>query len=118
MKILHLSDTHGQHKDIKQLPGADVIIHSGDFTHSGSEDEAFDFINWFCDLPYAHKIFIAGNHDTCLYQADNIEGLPKEVHYLCNSGIDIDGIFFYGFPMFIPDLKDKTYDTLMVGEMN
>ena len=34
---------------------------------NGSEQEAIDFMNWFCDLPYPHKIFICGNHDACLY---------------------------------------------------
>ena len=31
------------------------------------EQEAIDFMNWFCDLDYPHKIFICGNHDDCLY---------------------------------------------------
>lgn len=50
---------------------------------SGSEQEALDFLNWFCDLSYPHKIFICGNHDACLYRA-NIDGLDKNVHYLCS----------------------------------
>ena len=74
MKILHISDTHGQHGRLKDLPEADVIVHSGDFTFGGEVREAIDFFNWFCDLPYAHKIVIAGNHDDCLYDA-NIEGI-------------------------------------------
>lgn len=102
MKILHLSDTHGCHRRLRDLPEADVVVHSGDFTMTGSEAEAIDFMNWFCDLPYHHKIFICGNHDDCLYGA-NIDGLDANVHYLCNSGIDIDGIKFYGVPMYMGD---------------
>lgn len=102
MKILHLSDTHGCHRRLRDLPEADVVVHSGDFTMNGSEAEAIDFMNWFCDLPYRHKIFICGNHDDCLYGA-NIDGLDANVHYLCNSGIEIDGIKFYGIPMFMGD---------------
>ena len=102
MKILHLSDTHGCHHGLRNLPEANVIVHSGDFTMSGTEQEAIDFINWFCDLPYAHKIFICGNHDDCLYGA-NIDGLDSNVHYLCNSGVEIDGVKFYGVPMFMMD---------------
>jgi len=102
MKILHISDTHNCHRRLIDLPKADVVVHSGDFTMSGSEQEAIDFLNWFCDLPYNHKIFICGNHDTCLYGA-TIDGLDNNVHYLCNSGIIIDGIKFYGVPMFIGD---------------
>ena len=89
--ILHLSDTHGLHRQLPQLPNADVIVHSGDFTMAGTEQEVFDFTNWFCDLPYRHKIFIAGNHDDCLYGAE-LSGLDDNCHYLCNSGINIEDI--------------------------
>lgn len=102
MKILHLSDTHGCHRRLQDLPEADVVVHSGDFTMNGSEPEALDFLNWFCDLPYAHKIFICGNHDDCLYGA-NIDGLDPNVHYLCNSGVEIGRVRFYGIPMFMGD---------------
>lgn len=102
MKILHLSDTHGCHRRLTDLPEADIVIHSGDFTMNGSEQEAIDFLNWFCDLDYRHKIFICGNHDSCLYEA-NIDGLDTNVHYLCNSGIELNGIYFYGVPMFMED---------------
>lgn len=102
MKILHLSDTHGCHKRLTNLPQADIVVHSGDFTMNGSEQEALDFMNWFCDLPYQHKIFICGNHDDCLYGA-TIDGLDDNVHYLCNSGVEIDGVKFYGVPMFMSD---------------
>lgn len=102
MKILHISDTHGCHHRLRDLPEADMVVHSGDFTMNGSEAEAVDFMNWFCDLPYAHKIFICGNHDDCLFGA-NIDGLDTNVHYLCNSGVEIDGVKFYGVPMFMAD---------------
>ena len=101
-KILHISDTHGCHHRLYDLPDADILVHSGDFTMNGSEQEVIDFLNWFCDLDYRHKIFICGNHDNCLYEA-NIDGLDANVHYLCNSGIELNGIYFYGIPMFMED---------------
>lgn len=101
MKILHLSDTHYCHHRLRDLPDADVVVHSGDFTMNGSEAEAIDFMNWFCNLP-KHKIFICGNHDDCLYGA-NIDGLDSNVHYLCNSGVEIEDLKFYGVPMFMGD---------------
>lgn len=109
MKILHLSDTHGCHHRLRDLPDADVAVHSGDFCMVGSEQEAIDFLNWFCDLPYRHKIFICGNHDDSLYGA-NIDGLDSNVHYLCNSGIKIEGVKFYGVPMFMGDcITERQY---------
>lgn len=88
------------------MPEAEVVVHSGDFCMGGTEKEAIDFLNWFCDLPYRHKIFICGNHDDCLFGA-NIGGLDENVHYLCNSGVTIGGIKFYGVPMFMEDCITK-----------
>ena len=113
MKILHLSDTHSQHKELTDLPEADIIVHSGDFTFAGSDEEAYDFMNWFCSLSYKHKIFIAGNHDMCMYRADGIEGLPNNVHYLHNTGVVINGKKFYGVPMFMEDRMDGQLETFV-----
>lgn len=118
MKILHLSDTHNYHHRLLDLPEADVVVHSGDFCMVGTEQEALDFLNWFCDLPYQHKIFICGNHDDCLYGA-NIEGLDSNVHFLCNSGVEIEGIKFYGVPMFliecVTERQSKNYSKIPYG---
>ena len=116
-KILHISDTHGCHHKLHNLPDADILVHSGDFTMNGSEQEAIDFLNWVCDLDYRHKIFICGNHDNCLYEA-NIDGLDTNVHYLCNSGIELNGIYFYGVPMFMEDCitgrQNRNYEQIPV----
>lgn len=96
MKILHLSDTHGLHHQINGLPEADVIIHSGDISHNGAESEVLDFLNWYIELPYKHKIFITGNHDLCLWDAEGIEDLPSNVFFLQDNSIKIDGINFFG----------------------
>jgi predicted phosphodiesterase len=39
MKILHLSDTHGHHRELKELPATDVLIHSGDMCFAGTADD-------------------------------------------------------------------------------
>ncbi len=110
MLILHLSDTHGKHHELRNLPSADIIIHSGDISFAGSENEVMDFIEWFAALPYKYKIFIAGNHDFCLFEA-NIDGLPENCFYLCNSSVTIQGVKFYGVPMFMEDAITGDYDT-------
>lgn len=55
MKILHLSDTHNKHRQLTDLPDADVFVHCGDFTDNGTEEEVLDFLNWLIELPYPHK---------------------------------------------------------------
>lgn len=113
MRILHISDTHSKHRELHPLPDADMIIHSGDFTFSGSENEAYDFINWFCDLPFQQKILIAGNHDMCMYGVDSIDGLPNNVHYLCNNSIEIGKVTFFGIPMFMEVIMDGSFDRMI-----
>ena len=39
MTILHLSDTHDYHRQLNSLREAEIVIHSGDFTKTGSETE-------------------------------------------------------------------------------
>ncbi len=99
--ILHISDTHGLHRQLTNLPEADVIIHSGDFTFGGTVEEAMDFCDWFENLPYRYKIYIAGNHDVCMH------GLLPESdsgwYYLSNSGVELEGVKFYGLPKFMED---------------
>lgn len=109
MTILHLSDTHSKHYSLIELPPADIIIHSGDVSFAGSETEVINFIEWFGSLPYKYKIFIAGNHDDCLFGV-NMEGLPENCFYLCNSGITIEGMKFYGVPMFTEEAISGDYD--------
>lgn len=103
MRILHLSDTQGLHRQLNNLPNADVLIHSGDLSFDGAECEVSDFIEWFGALEYSHKIFIAGNHDFCL-KSKMMESvqmrLPVNCHYLNNSGVSIEGIKFWGIPFF------------------
>ena len=110
MTIHHLSDTHGLHRQMEHLPLADVVVHSGDFCEEGTIEEVEDFVEWFAALPHRHKVFVAGNHDDCLHGA-TIEGLPDGVHYLCNSGVEIEGVRFYGVPMFVADEVSGAYDT-------
>lgn len=109
MKITHISDTHNQHHSLLNMPEADVLIHSGDLTFAGSEDEFDSFLEWFVEQPYKYKIFIAGNHDDCLFES-LISGLPQNTFYLNNSSINIEGVNFYGLPMFMHDAMSGEYD--------
>lgn len=96
MRILHISDTHNLHHELAPMPDADVLIHTGDFTDRGTEDEVLDFLNWFVALPYKHKVFVTGNHDLCLWDAIDIEDLPDNLHFLQDRGCEIEGLRFFG----------------------
>ena len=63
-KIVAITDTHCQHEALDGLlPDGDVIIHAGDATYRGTYNEVIPFLEWYGNLPYAYKIFVAGNHD-------------------------------------------------------
>ena len=61
MKLICISDTHGDHAQM-QLPDGDVLLHAGDVTAHGSKADYADFLEWFAAQPHKHKVFIAGNH--------------------------------------------------------
>lgn len=102
MKIVFISDTHEQHDRLVNLPEADMIIHGGDITNRGKVQEVEEFIEWFASLNYKYKVFIAGNHD---FYFENYawyeiqERLPEGMYYLCNSGVEIEGIHIWGSPI-------------------
>lgn len=109
MKIVAISDTH-QHHSLLTLPKGDILVHAGDFCRRGSYQEFEDFIKWFDQQPFKHKIFIAGNHDQCLeamvgVEASFMDALKKtgrikgeNLHYLRDSSVEIEGFVFYGAP--------------------
>ncbi|KAA6337055.1 3' 5'-cyclic adenosine monophosphate phosphodiesterase CpdA [termite gut metagenome] len=102
MNILFFSDTHCLHRRLKDIPPADMIIHAGDVSFSGEDHEVEDFIRWFGKLDYKYKIFIAGNHDF-YFEDETIRRiqrmLPENAYYLCDSGVEIEGIKFWGSPI-------------------
>jgi predicted phosphodiesterase len=107
MKITCISDTHNQHTHIPPdwLEGGDVLVHAGDVSGRGSLREVEEFLAWFNELPYKHKIMIAGNHDFWFEKVSTFavnemlaEKYPNIV-YLNDSGIEIDGVKFWGSPV-------------------
>lgn len=100
MRIILISDTHGQGKSV-QIPFGDMLIHAGDLTPSGASSEVDAAAKWLASLPHRHKIVIAGNHDLLF------EGSPAQattllrnagVTYLQDAGVTVEGLSIYGSP--------------------
>lgn len=109
MKAIIISDTHGLHKELK-LPKGDIIIHAGDITDYGTKEEVIDFLDWFSDLDFTHKIFIGGNHDIYLDEnaVDLLEILPINVVYLNNRAYQIENIKLWGSSV-TPDFENWAF---------
>ncbi len=99
LKIVFISDTHGQHAAVR-LPNGDVLIHAGDFmTHGDRLSEIASFNHWLSMQPHRHKIVIAGNHDL-LFESDPLLARAQltAATYLENSAVEIEGLRFWGSP--------------------
>lgn len=64
IRIVCISDTHTL--TTPYIPDGDILIHAGDLANAGTPAEIQAQIDWLDALPHAHKIVIAGNHDTYL----------------------------------------------------
>lgn len=101
LRFVAISDTHARHHSVR-LPPGDVLLHAGDISNQGKKEEVADFLKWFAQQPYRYRIFIAGNHDFYLEQANASvlqSMLPEGVTYLNDSGISIGGLNIWGSPI-------------------
>lgn len=122
MKIIAISDIHGD--IVENLPKGDVLVIAGDILPDDYRPENRDMVGttriirqmwWFDDvlLPwmtglidsktFQDIVFIGGNHDFAFQSLmpstilKILEGHPH-IHYLCEYGVEIDGVKFWGAP--------------------
>lgn len=107
MSIAIIADQHGT---LPLIPQCDLMVVSGDMCGGPDHDGAQwrsdlsdgrwrewlqnEFMDWARQAPRA--IIVGGNHDTCLTQGRLV--LPPTVFYLCDSGVEIGGLRFWGAP--------------------
>lgn len=110
VKLTFISDTHMAHRGL-ELEGGDILVHCGDFSHTGTPKQNMDFLEWFSEQDYKHKVFIYGNHelgtaeDTAFHQ--KLQGLD-DVHLLLDSGVELEGLKFWGSPV-TPEFGNWAY---------
>lgn len=103
MKICAISDSHSYHRDLV-IPEADVLLHAGDITWKGELSILGDFSNWLKDIPIKHKIIVCGNHELGIEHGNKRQPAlamfaDAGAIYLEDSGVEIDGIKFWGSPV-------------------
>ena len=104
-----------RHREIK-LPGGDVLIHAGDIMSKDDPSQLLDFLVWFDEQSYTHKVFICGNHDHVFEDnpdlTKKILRLFPTITYLQDSEATIDGIKFYGSPWIPTNFLGKAFSFL------
>ena len=123
IKVLAISDTHSKHSQIKDIPSADILIHGGDFTNTGSLRDIKSYDQWVGDLikkkrKYKYSVLIAGNHDITLeeeyykttgykrFHHGNMQKYKECINiahngnnvYLEDKTVELLGIKIYGSP--------------------
>jgi Icc-related predicted phosphoesterase len=111
MRIVAISDTHGLHEKVKNLPEGDVLVHAGDFMNAGVHlREIISFNHWLGEQKqFKHRVVCAGNHDK-YFEAEpgTARNLLENATYLENSGITLDGVRFWASP-YTPEFYDWAF---------
>lgn len=103
MRIICISDTHNNHRDL-EIPKGEILIHAGDSSLWGNIKHLYDFNDWLGSLPHRYKIVISGNHDLPLQRSNDLSSLFKAREILSNAIYLQDeetilyGVKFYGSP--------------------
>jgi len=104
MKIWHISDSHGFHKQLQVPEGIDLVIHTGDCSNHKdpyqNEWEVKDFLMWYEQVDIPNKIYIPGNHDTSIERnlVKASDFISRGIHLLNHDWVDINGIKIFGSP--------------------
>ena len=98
MRIVCLSDTHNRAEGTF-VPEGDLLLHAGDLTMQGTEEEIIRAMDWIRGLPHEHKVVIAGNHDF-LFEREpaKARALTDGVIYLEDQLAEIAGLRIWGSP--------------------
>lgn len=91
LRVVMISDTHGGHRAIPGgVPEGDILIHAGDFTRFGREDDARDFNSWLGELPHRHKFVVNGNHEHNAEWQKDIHAIVSNATVLVHEGAQVE----------------------------
>ena len=102
-----ISDTHSRTRGLKYPLNdiqADILIHAGDFTMRGADDEIRAFNDYLGSLTkIKHKVVIAGNHDLTFDSRLNkhheaAKKLLTNCIYLQDCSVNLMNIKIHGSP--------------------
>lgn len=98
-RICFISDTHTYHRELV-IPECDILVHSGDYSFTGTIAEVNSFMTWFSEQKCSHRIVVNGNHEKIFWRNPSLfmSLIPDNVIYLEDAAITVGGLNFYGSP--------------------
>ena len=114
-RFVCISDTHSKTDSLK-VPAGDVLLHAGDFSNIGHEEDVVKFNSFLGSLPHKYKVVIAGNHDISFdteeyaktlwknfshkqkLDSNRLKSLLNNALYLEDFGCELLGFRIYGSP--------------------
>lgn len=115
-KIFAFSDTHGLNDRLDIPKNADILICAGNCIREDNmlylHDDYLRFLNWYSHLDAKLKIYVPGNHEVYfeMHPEEAIQMIPSSIELLEDSGIEFDGIYFFGVacrPWIFKDTENK-----------
>jgi Icc-related predicted phosphoesterase len=110
LRIVHMSDTRNflvrDGKFVtKFLPEGDILVHSGNFTNTGSDEDYANFNAWLAAVSgtYMYRICVPGSRDVKRLGSRWSEikkRLSNATHVLCHEEANVLGLRIYGCPWF------------------
>lgn len=125
MKIIGISDMHGQLLNVNEFPEGDVLCIAGDISPLKIQRNMpgmiswlrKEFVTWIENLPVKKVFLVAGNHDFVFENGDykleaiaSLNVLSDKITYLENVSCMYDGKLFYGSPWVIGPAGWAFYD--------
>jgi len=112
VRLVCVSDTHGHHRELT-LPNGDVLVHAGDFTLYGKEEQAKDFNDWLAEQPHAAKLVVLGNHENNSDWNERASEVLSNATVLRQSSCDVEvsgaKLRFFGTDFFWPCKGENPY---------
>ena len=116
LRIVVVSDTHGNHESLGNLPPGDVFVHCGDillvsrlFSVKHQYRRIMEFNDWLASVPCQHKLIISGNHDGLIEDLgfDKVSKVISNGTYMENHAVTIRGVSLFGSPISDPKASSK-----------
>lgn len=117
VKIVCISDTHGQHRSL-QIPEGEILIHAGDFTKFAKQSDMKDFNAWLATLPHPTKIVVSGNHEESVFKKIDPTKEISNAIFLNQTGCNSHGLKIYGTKFFWKCPSGNPYYDLIPSDVD